>query len=188
VLIHNFSSPVSYSVDCAAICLIVVKRYYVAPSTLNFISTHSVVDYFSILASADLCPVPTDHQLVLKTLALFLSGDISVSELERVVDSRLFELLRNPEMNQEKKVLSIIDLYLHETKEGFRDSAELYALAQAILDKVMHSRTGSSGITEHTRCEVRGARCVISREFSEERNPAANNTTEVKDISLVPAI
>jgi hypothetical protein len=122
----------------------------------------------------------------IKTLARFISGNISVSKLEKAVDNRLSELRRNPGMNPEKSVLSTIDLYLHEMNEGFRDKAELYALVQAIMDEMTQSKTGSKGVTVHKRCVVNGARCVISHEFSEERKPVANNTTEIKDISLVP--
>jgi len=123
----------------------------------------------------------------IRTLALFISGNITVPRLEKMVGSRLSDLRRSPQMTPERSALASIDLYLHEMKEGFRDKSELYLLAQAIIDEMMYSKTGSKGVTVHKRCVVNGAKCVISREFTEERNPSANNTTEIKDILMSPA-
>jgi len=61
----------------------------------------------------------------INTLSLFIAGNMIISKLERAVDDRLSELRRSPEMNTEKRVLSTIDLYLHEIHEGFRSNASL---------------------------------------------------------------
>ncbi len=84
-------------------------------------------------------------------LSLFIAGNMSISKLERAVNERLSELRRNPEMNPEKRVLSTIDLYLHEINEGFRDEAELYAFIRAALDETTLSKDISRGITVHER-------------------------------------
>ena len=67
----------------------------------------------------------------IRTLALFISGNITVPRLEKMVGSRLSDLRRSPQMTPERSALASIDLYLHEMKEGFRDKSELYLLAQA---------------------------------------------------------
>jgi len=84
-------------------------------------------------------------------LALFDSGNMSISELEGAIDARLSELRLSPEMNPEKRILSTIDLYLHEMKEGFRDEAELYAFIQAALDGTTQSKDVSRGVTVQER-------------------------------------
>ena len=87
----------------------------------------------------------------INTLSLFIAGNMIISKLERAVDDRLSELRRSPEMNPEKRVLSAIDLYLHEMNEGFRDEAELYGFIRAALDETLQSKDVSRGITVHER-------------------------------------
>lgn len=123
----------------------------------------------------------------IRTLALFVSGDISISKFQKVVDTRLSELRRSPDMNSEKGILSTIDLYLHEIDEGFRDKGELYAFVQGTLDKMILAHMGSEGVTEHRRCIIVGPRCVTSSESRDNSRQVPNNTTEIKDISLAPA-
>ena len=87
----------------------------------------------------------------INTLSLFIAGNMTVSKLEKAVDDRLSELRRSPEINPEKRILSTIDLYLHEMHEGFRDEAELYGFIRAALDETTQSKDVSRGITVHER-------------------------------------
>jgi hypothetical protein len=87
----------------------------------------------------------------INTLSLFIAGNMSISKLEKAVDDRLSELRRSPEMNPEKRILSTIDLYLHEMNEGFRAEAELYGFIRAALDEATQSKGVSRGITVHDR-------------------------------------
>ncbi len=54
-------------------------------------------------------------------------------------------------MNPERRILSTIDLYLHEMNEGSRDEAELYGFIRAVLDETTQSKDVSRGITVHER-------------------------------------
>ncbi len=79
-----------------------------------------------------------------KTIILlesFVSNRIEISEFKRQINDRLFELRQNPTMNQEKKLLSKIQLYLHEADEGSRDRSEVYQTCQTALDLVKPSAT-----------------------------------------------
>jgi hypothetical protein len=72
-----------------------------------------------------------------QTIALlesFVSGRTDISEFKRQIGDRLFELRQKPAMNEEKRLLSKIQLYLHEADEGSRDKFEVYKASQAALD------------------------------------------------------
>jgi len=74
-----------------------------------------------------------------RTIALlesFVSGRVDISEFKRQINDRLFELRQNSAMNQEKKLLSKIQLYLHEADEGSREVREVYMASQSALDLV----------------------------------------------------
>jgi hypothetical protein len=87
----------------------------------------------------------------INTLSLFIAGNMSDSKSEKAVDDRLSELRRSPEMNPERRILSTIDLYLHEMNECSRDEAELYGFIRAVLDETTQSKDVSRGITVHER-------------------------------------
>ena len=69
------------------------------------------------------------------TIALedFSRGKIRVARLKQFVEDRLFELRQIPIMTEEKRVLSTIELYLHEISEGQRSEHELHTYVQSIL-------------------------------------------------------
>jgi len=72
-----------------------------------------------------------------KTIVLlesFVSGRIDISEFKRQISDRLFELRQKPTMNDEKRLLSKVQLYLHEADEGSRERIEVYMASQAALD------------------------------------------------------
>jgi hypothetical protein len=79
-----------------------------------------------------------------KTIALlesFVSGRMDITEFKRQINDRLFELRQKPAMNEEKKLLSKVQLYLHEADEGSRDRSEVYQACQATLDLAKPSTT-----------------------------------------------
>ncbi len=122
----------------------------------------------------------------IKTLARFISGDINVSILKEIVDSRLSDLRLKPIASEEREVLSTIELYLHEIAEGFRNKEDLYTFVLATLDKMISRHTESAGATEHKRCVVIGTRCDLFSISEAELRHVPNNTTEVKTIALSP--
>ena len=78
------------------------------------------------------------------TIALlesFVSGRIDISEFKQQINDRLFELRQKPAMSQEKKLLSKIQLYLHEADEGIREVREVYLVCQSALDLANPSAT-----------------------------------------------
>jgi len=85
----------------------------------------------------------------IRTLAEFVTGEIELPEFKQLVEERLFELRQNPEMADEKRFLSSIELYLHEAEEGLRDKNEVYAHVQFILDNVLLARLTSVGETTY---------------------------------------
>lgn len=82
----------------------------------------------------------------IRTLAEFVSGEIGLQQFKEIVEDRIFELLQNPEMTDEKRVLSSSELYLHEAEEGLRDKSEVYAHVQSILDTIVLQRLTSEDI------------------------------------------
>ncbi len=79
-----------------------------------------------------------------RTVALlesFVSGRTDIGEFTQQINDRLFELRQNSTMNQEKKLLSKIQLYLHEADEGNRDVSEVYKVIQSALELVKPSAT-----------------------------------------------
>ena len=73
----------------------------------------------------------------IRTLAEFVNGDIELQDFKQLVEDRLFELCQNPEMTDEKRLLSGIELYLHEAEEGLREESEVYGQVQFILDNII---------------------------------------------------
>ena len=84
----------------------------------------------------------------IRTLGEFVSGDLELSTFNEFVENRLFELRKDLEMTDEKRLLSSIELYLHEAEEGQRSGFEVYAHVQSILDNIILSSSTSEGITE----------------------------------------
>ena len=82
----------------------------------------------------------------IRTLAEFATGDIELPEFTQLVEDRLFVLVQKPEMTDEKRVLSSIELYLHEAEEGLRDETEVYAIVQFTLDDILLKRLKSEGV------------------------------------------
>ncbi|TET26771.1 MAG: hypothetical protein E3J67_00880 [Dehalococcoidia bacterium] len=63
-----------------------------------------------------------------------LSGRVDIDEFQQQLGDVLFELRQDATPNEDKQLLSRIQLYLHEFDEGSRDIHEVYIAAQAALD------------------------------------------------------
>ena len=72
-----------------------------------------------------------------KTMELlvdFVTGRVGLDDFRQRLSDRLFELRRDPEMSEEKAILSRIQLRLHEVDEGARDDLEVYIAVMGVLD------------------------------------------------------
>lgn len=67
-------------------------------------------------------------------LEALLSGRLEINEFEQQLSDKLFQLRQDVVLTEQKRLLSRIQLYLHEFKEGNRDLIEVYMAAQAALD------------------------------------------------------
>ena len=74
---------------------------------------------------------------LIKLLASFTSGELSISEFQETIDELLFDLCLSPSMSAKKEFLSTIQLYLHEIDEGFREEFEMHMLVRSILDRYL---------------------------------------------------
>jgi hypothetical protein len=88
----------------------------------------------------------------ISVMAEFITGNIVFFDFKDFVDERLFELRKKPEMTEEKKILSSIELYLHEAEEKTRDENEVYARVQFILDNIILAKPTGIGETQYFSC------------------------------------
>lgn len=79
----------------------------------------------------------------IKVMAEFITGEIELPRFKQILEERLFELRQNPEVTDEKRFLSGIELYLHEAEEGLRGKNEVYAHVQFILDNIILTKLTS---------------------------------------------
>lgn len=77
-----------------------------------------------------------DRAKMVSLLTHLLSGRLDISEFHQQLGDLLFELRQDATPNEDKQLLSRIQLYLHEFDEGNRDIHEVYMAAQAALDLV----------------------------------------------------
>ena len=75
-----------------------------------------------------------NRETVTSLLADLLSNRLDIGKFEQQLGDVLFELRQDYTPNEDKKMLSRIQLYLHELDEGNRDIHEVYIAAQAALD------------------------------------------------------
>jgi hypothetical protein len=71
---------------------------------------------------------------MINLLTAFLSGRVDIGKFQQQLGDVLFELRQDATPNEDKQLLSKIQLYLHEFDEGNRDIHEVYIAAQAALD------------------------------------------------------
>ena len=67
-------------------------------------------------------------------LEALLSGRLEINEFGQQLSDKLFQLRQDVVLTEQKRLLSRIQLYLHEFREGNRDIIEVYMAAQAALD------------------------------------------------------
>ena len=72
---------------------------------------------------------------IVDKLKEFISGSIDLENLSEVIDERLFELRQKPELTPEQEILSNLELYVHEAKEGYRSWDELYEFMLTIIER-----------------------------------------------------
>lgn len=77
-----------------------------------------------------------DRGKIISLLTGLLSGRADIGEFQQQLGDVLFELRQDAAPNEDKQMLSKIQLYLHEFDEGNRDIHEVYMAAQAALDVV----------------------------------------------------
>ena len=73
------------------------------------------------------------HKTV-ELLEALISGRIDINEFGQGLSDELFQLRQDTTPTEDMKLLSRIQLYLHEFDEGNRDIHEVYIAAQAALD------------------------------------------------------
>lgn len=77
-----------------------------------------------------------DREKMTRLLIDLLSSRLDIGEFQHQLGDVLFELRQDATPNEDKRLLSRIQLYLHEFDEGNRDIHEVYMAAQAALDLV----------------------------------------------------
>lgn len=121
----------------------------------------------------------------IRTLGEFVTGEISMPRFKQLVEERLFELRQDPEMTDEKRLLSSIELHLHEVEEGQRDRSEVYAHVQFILDTILLAKLTSGGETAYLSSTSPKSPCVLSKTFDIDRDSPDKQRTETKELPLV---
>lgn len=81
-------------------------------------------------------------------LEALLSGRLEISKFEQQLSDELFQLRQDVSLTERKRLLSRIQLYLHEFGEGNRDIIEVYMAAQGALDLTRPFSTPLSSKTE----------------------------------------
>lgn len=123
----------------------------------------------------------------IRILAEFATGEIKLLEFKRLVGERLLELRQNPEMTDEKRVLSSIELYSHEAEEGLRDKSEVYAHVQFILDSIILQKLTSEDINRLADFPpmIPKTPYFLSTTFDVDTK---NSDTEQKELSILASI
>ena len=123
----------------------------------------------------------------IRTLAEFVTGEINLSEFRQRVEERLFELRQEVKMTKEKKLLSSVELYLHEAEEGQRTNFEVYAHVQSILDDIILPALTGKDKTKHLPPVLPKTPYLLSKTFDVEPKPSNKEQTETRDLPLVAA-
>jgi hypothetical protein len=70
----------------------------------------------------------------------FITGVIDIENLSDIIDDRLFELRQKPELTEEQELLSNLELYIHEAREGYRSWDEIYGYILSEIKSKMAER------------------------------------------------
>jgi len=76
----------------------------------------------------------------------FISGDIDIENLSEVIDERLFILRQKPEITSEQELLSNLELYIHEAKEGYRSWDDLNVFILSIIERSISEQNSTTVI------------------------------------------
>jgi len=76
-----------------------------------------------------------ERTVLIDVLENFISGRIKIDELADTIDGWLFEFRQKPDLVPEQRLLSNLELYLHEVAEGYRPWEELYEQIFAIIER-----------------------------------------------------
>lgn len=118
----------------------------------------------------------------ISTLAEFVTGEIGLPTFKQLVEERLFELRQEAEITEEKKLLSSVELYLHEAEEELRPEPEVYAHVQSILDNIiLEKMTSKPAYFSPTPPNLP---YLLSRTFDIDLEPPDKQETTTKDLSL----
>lgn len=78
---------------------------------------------------------------IIEKLKDVLSGNMQIGDLSETIDERLFDLRQKPGLTPEQELLSNLELYIHEAKEGYRSWDELYEYMYSIIEHDMSERS-----------------------------------------------
>ena len=121
----------------------------------------------------------------IRMLAEFVTGESDFSEFAQHVEERLFELRQTPEITEEKKLLSGVELYLHEAEEGQRSRFEVYTYVQSIVDDIIVLFSTSEDKTESLQPVVPHVPYLVSTIFDGNLEPSGKGCTVTKNLPLV---
>jgi len=76
-----------------------------------------------------------DQAKVVNVLKDFIAGRIQANELGDIIDDWLFELRQTPDLSDEQRLLSTLELYLHEVQEGYRSWDEVNELVLSVIER-----------------------------------------------------
>ena len=77
---------------------------------------------------------------IIELLKDFLASNIQIDELSETVDDWLFDFRQKPESTPEQELLSNLELYIHEAKEGYRSWDELYEYMLSVISRDISER------------------------------------------------
>lgn len=125
----------------------------------------------------------------IRTLAEFVTGEIELPRFKQLVEDRLFELRQSPEMTDETRFLSSIELHFHEVEEGIRPEFEVYAHVQSILDNIILPRLTSEGKTKpaHFSIVAPNTPYLLSKTFDIDRTRSNTEQTETSKLAIAPS-
>jgi len=72
---------------------------------------------------------------IIDELKSFIAGNIRITDLNELIDDWLFELRGKPGLTSDQELLSSLELYLHEAREGYRSWDELRDLVVSIIQR-----------------------------------------------------
>jgi hypothetical protein len=91
-----------------------------------------------------------DRSNIIEILKSLMSGNVSLDELSETIDEWLFTLRQKPDLTPEQEMLSVLELYIHEVKEGYRSLDELYEYVLFILERDISEQNSTTIVLNNT--------------------------------------